>query len=245
MIQRFLRCYLLLVFILPHFPGQPQSFAKDARSEPPALSPQQLFTLSALPPLTVPEIYRGADAPALPWWIDNSTQPYFRSITSQTGFECGQSAGISYNFTYEVDRLRGIPADTTTTQYPSHFTWDFLNDGENFQGVSCFDSWEILRTCGNMNVADYGGDLGTGGHLRWISGYDYYYNGMFNRINSMYSIRVDSPEGLQTLKYWLTDHLDGSTVGGVANLYGKYFHEPPENKLPEKTPEAGKYVQTH
>ena len=58
----------------------------------------------------------------------------------------------------------------------------------------------------------------------------------------MYSIRVDSPEGLQTLKYWLTDHLEGSTVGGVANLYGKYFHEPPENRLPEGTLEAGKYV---
>jgi hypothetical protein len=236
---------LLLLFGLFRFTAFSQSFPAVPDREPAALTPQQLYSLSTLPPLTVPEKYKGSDAPLLPWWIDNSTQPYFRSITFQTGFECGQSAGISFNFTYEVDRLRDVAADTTTTQYPSHFTWNFLNNGEKYGGASCFDSWEILRTCGNMNVADYGGDLGTGGYLRWISGYDYYYNGMFNRINFMRSIRVDSPEGLQTLKYWLTDHLEGSEVGGVANLYGKYFHLPPETVLPEGTPESGKYVQTH
>ena len=72
--------------------------------EPVALRPEQLISLSAVPPLTVPDLYKSADAPLLPSEVDNSTQPYFRPITSQTGFECGQSAGISFNFTYEVDR---------------------------------------------------------------------------------------------------------------------------------------------
>ena len=239
--RRSLLYYFLLLFLIVHQYVFAQTNRQGTDIDPVALTPQQLYTLSTLPPVSVPEKYKGANPPVLPWWIDNSTQPYFRPITNQVGFECGQSAGISFNFTYEVDRLRNVAADTTTTQYPSLFTWDFLNNGEKYVGASCFDSWEILRACGNMNVADYGGGLATGGLLRWISGYDNYYNGMFNRINFMRSIRVDSPEGLQTLKYWLTDHLEGSKVGGVANLYGKYFY--PTIGLPAGTPEEGKWVQ--
>ena len=231
---------LILLSFLPVFIGQ-NIFAQSNRSkvvkEPVALSPEELYSMSAIPPLVVPEKYLGADAPLLPSWIDNSTQPYFRPITNQFGLECGQNAGICFNFTYEVDRLRNLAANTTTNQYPSHFAWDFLNSGVN-QGVSCFDSWEVVRACGTMNVADYGGTPGFGGYLRWINGYNYYYNAMTNRINFMRSIRVDTPEGLQTLRYWLADHLEGASVGGVANLYGQYFG--PTNVLPSGTPEAGK-----
>jgi hypothetical protein len=231
-----------LLFLFTSLQVSAQADQKVPDIEPVALTPQQLYSLSSLPPLSVPEIYKGADAPLLPWWIDNSTQPYFRPITSQTGFECGQSAGIAFNFTYEIDRLRSVPANTAANQYPTHFAWDFLNNGDNYTGASCFDSWEIVRSCGTMNVLDYGGGLNTGGYLRWITGYDKYYNGMQNRINYMRSIRCDYPEGLQILKYWLYDHLEGSAIGGVANFYGNYFS--PVNVLPAGTPEAGKYVQT-
>ena len=208
----------------------------------PALSPDQQIMLSNIPLLKLPDKYKGPNAPLLPVSIDNSTQPYFRPITSQTGYECGQSAGIAFNFTYEVDRMRNLPANTTANQYPTHFTWDFLNDANNYGGASAFDSWEIVRACGNMNIADYGGDLGTGGYLRWISGYGVYYNGMANRINYMRAIRADSPEGLQTLKYWLYDHLEGSPIGGLGTFYGTYFGNP-STTLPPGTPQAGMYVE--
>ncbi len=212
--------------------------------EPVSLTPDELFVLSNVPELQVPALYKGPDAPLLPANIDNSTQPYFRPITWQSGYECGQSAGIAFNFTYEIDRLRGIPANQNSTQYPTHFTWDFLNNANNYQGASFFDSWEIVKACGNMNIADYGGTMNTGGYTHWISGYDMYYNGMHNRINSVKAIRVDTPEGLQTLKYWLADHLEGAAVGGVANIYGQYFGTP-ATTLPANTPEAGKCVQTY
>jgi hypothetical protein len=239
--KKFFTFFLMFLLLLPsvNFVAAQSGFEMPAK-EPVALTPQQLYSLSAIPPLMVPEKYKGPDAPLLPNAIDNSTQPYFRPITSQYGLECGQNAGICFNFTYEVDRLRGLPANTTTNQYPSHFAWDFLNGGTNM-GVSCFDSWDIVRSCGTMNVSEYGGTPGYGGYMRWISGYDNYYNGMANRINYMRSIRCDTPEGLLALKYWLYDHLEGSTVGGVANFYGNYFN--PVNVLPAGTPEAGKYVQ--
>ena len=209
--------------------------------EPVALTPDEMFVLSSIPELPLPIKYLGPDAPLLPSSIDNSTQPYFRPITWQSGYECGQSAGIAFNFTYEIDRLRNLAANTTNNQYPTHFAWDFMNNGDNYTGASCFDGWEIVRACGTMNVTDYGGSLGFGGYKRWISGYDAYYNGMHNRISTMHRIRCDSPDGLLTLKYWLFEHLEGSAVGGVANLYGQYFT--PSAVLPVGTPEAGKFVQ--
>lgn len=220
-----------------------QDYPAQVGKEPVSLSPEELFVLSNIPELTLPEEYKGPNAPALPQWIDNSTQPYFRPITWQSGYECGQSAGVAFNFCYEIDRLRNLPANVGDNQYPTHFTWDFLNNANNYQGASFFDSWEIVRACGNMNVTDYGGALNTGGYLRWISGYDKYYNGMKNRITGVKAIQVNTPEGLQTLKYWLSEHLDGSTVGGVANMYGQYSGTP-ATVLPAGTPEAGKAVQT-
>ncbi|MBE0648599.1 MAG: T9SS type A sorting domain-containing protein [Bacteroidales bacterium] len=211
--------------------------------EPEAISLQEQFMLSRIPLLELPESYKGPNAPLVPVSVDNSTQPYFRTITTQSGYECGQSAGVAFNFTYETDRVRGIPANNANNQYPTHFVWDFLNNGYNYQGASFFDSWEIVKACGTMNVTDYGGSLNYGGEKRWISGYDAYYNGMKNRLNSVKAIRCDNPAGLQTLKYWLWDHLEGSSVGGVANFYAKYYSSVP-TVFPAGTPEAGKYVQT-
>ena len=88
--------------------------------EPVSLTPDELFVLSNIPELKLPESYKGANAPLMPTSIDNSSQPYFRSITQQSGYECGQSSGIAFNFTYEIDRLRGLPAALIANQYPTH-----------------------------------------------------------------------------------------------------------------------------
>lgn len=236
--------YLLFILLLLTLPGAfAQDYPAQMGKEPVSLTPAELFVLSNVPLLKLPDEYKGPNAPMLPQSVDNSTQPYFRPITWQSGYECGQSAGISFNFCYEIDRLRNLAANVGDNQYPSHFTWDFLNNANNYQGASAFDSWEIVRACGNMNVTDYGGGLNTGGYLRWITGYDKYYNGMKNRITGIKAIQLNTPEGLLTLKYWLTDHLNGSAVGGVANIYGQYSGTP-TTVLPAGTPEAGKYVQT-
>jgi len=239
----------VLLFLIPFlfsglFQAHSQEISPPKEPEPISLTSEELFVLSKVPLLELPEQYKGPNAPLLPSSVDNSTQPYFRPITTQSGYECGQSAGIAFNFTYEIDRLRNLPANVSTSQYPTHFTWDFLNNANNYQGASFFDSWEIVRACGNMNVADYGGGLNTGGYLRWISGYDVYYNGMKNRVNYVRAIRADNPDGLLTLKYWMSEHLEGSAVGGVGNWYGQYFGTP-STTLPSGTPEAGKYVQTY
>jgi len=239
------KIFPLFIFLLmtTGVPVTAQELPAIQGKEPLPITPREMFVLSHVPQLELPADHKGPNAPLIPFTVDNSKYRFFRAITQQYGYECGQSAGIAFNFTYEIDRLRNLAANTPATTYPTHFTWDFLNDGDNYTGASFFDSWEIVRACGNMNVEEYGGTLGYGGSTRWISGYNVYYSGMHNRLTSVKAIRADTPEGLQTLKYWIYDHTDGSTFGGVGNIYGSYFCTP-SDVLPPGTPEAGKYVQT-
>ena len=197
--------------------------------------------LNSLPQFKVPAEYRTR---TLPVSVDNSTKPYFRPIFNQDGGSCGQASGIGYAFTYEQDFARGVAANTTQNQYPTHYTWNFLNGG-NGGGSWYFDGWQIINADGCVNVADYGGTLWYGGQTRWLSGYSSYYNGMNNRVLDIYSINVSTPEGLQTLKQWFFDHANGSAAGGVACFGGGVYGNFQTNNLPSGTPEAGQTVVTY
>jgi hypothetical protein len=205
------------------------------------LEDADMIKLSSLPELKIPANYQMNKTP-LPYMVDNSTQPYFRPIGWQQGYECGQSAGIAYNFTYELCRLKNISAQVLSNQIVTHFSWDFLNGGQQYVGASAFDGYEIVRAAGSPNAVDYGGSLDYGGHTRWMSGYNTYYAAMHNRLNTAYQLNVSTEEGLNILKHWLCDHLEGSPVGGVVNFYGGYFS--PTETLPAGTPEGGKALKT-
>lgn len=176
----------------------------------------------------------------LPSFLNNAELPYFRPIFSQGPYaSCGQASGVAYNFCYEINRARNQSADMPENQFPTHYHWNFTNGGYGWFGSSYFHSFEILRTNGSPSVADYGGmDYGGGG--RWLSGYEYYYNGMHNKIEGVCKIDVSTTGGLEILKHWLHNHLDGSETGGVASFYANS----PWNLhlLPPNTPEAGKNV---
>jgi PKD repeat protein len=155
--------------------------------------------------------------------------------------ECGQASGVGYSFTYEINRLRDLPADVIENQYPTHFVFNWSNQGA---GSACafFDSWNIVREVGTPNVVDYGGTMNYGGTSRWMSGYDKYYNAMKNRMWEFFSISLKDEEGLTTLKNWIDNHLNGSATGGVGNIYCSVPSA--SQQLPAGTPEAGKYVAT-
>lgn len=203
------------------------------------LTPQEEMELMCLPELKLPAELANRD---LPYMVDNSTQIYLRPAFQQAGLCCGQASSIGYNFTYEMSRERDLNASVLQNQYVTHFAWNFMNGGEGYYGVSYLHSMQILKECGTMNAVDYGGSLSYGGPTRFISGYNAYYNGMHNRITNAYQIQVGTPEGLQVLKNWLENHLEGSTVGGVASFYAQ--HMTASQLLPAGTPEAGKYVLT-
>ncbi len=208
----------------------------------PILTDKELMKIASLPDLTVPPGHQYINKTTLPYKVDNTLQPYMIYPTWQTGYECGQSASICNDFTYEINRLRNLPSTVDSNRYVSHFAWNFLNNGYNYTGASYYDSWEITRMCGVPNIIDYGGQLYYGGEKRWMSGYNLWYRAMHNRLYTGYNIQVDTPEGLMLLKQWLHNHLDGSAVGGLANFYAQYGS--PNATLPAGTEEGGKAVKT-
>jgi len=225
-------CILVLCTIKIH--AQEAYISNYSNREYP-LSAYDSVMLSNLPELKAKPVLKTSELPAI---VDNSRLPFLRPIYEQIHSECGQVSGIAYNFTYEMNRLRDLPSDTSINQYPTHFTYNFLCTN-GYYGVSYIHCFEILRTLGVPTVATYGG-MAAGGAGRWMSGYDDYYSAMNNRIREMYQIKVGTEEGLNTLKQWIHNHLDGSEYGGVASFYSNA----PWNlrTLKEGTPDEGKHV---
>jgi hypothetical protein len=225
---------IALLFVSLYF-VQSQEFVNYEKQ----ISANDSVYLVNLPKLHLPEKYKGEKAPLLEYSLDNSQLPYFRPVFNQFGWSCGQASTIGYSFTYEINRLRNIPSDIPENQYPPQHAYNFYNEGENGFGVCFLYTFDAIKHNGTPNVADYGG---MGEDLKeWKSGYDIYYNGMFNRIDNVYSIYVGDEDGLLILKNWLNDHLDGSDYGSIANFYtdlSGYTY------LPSGTPEAGKAVIT-
>ncbi len=179
----------------------------------------------------------------LPSRVDNSLHKYFRPVFNQVGGSCSQAAGVGYTFTYEINRLRDIASDTEDNQYPTHFTYDFLNEGSGEVGSWWGDGWDIIKSVGIMNVTEYGGHFASGGNSRWISGIEEWSSAHFNRVESYNSIDVSTEEGLNTLKNWLHNHLEDSPYGGLA-VFAAGATSYSQKLLPEGTHEAGKKVIT-
>lgn len=202
------------------------------------LTAQDSMGLMNLPKLTLPEYYKGPNAPLLPEVVDNSANMFWRPVYAQVALECGQASGIGMGYTYAVNRERGLPSNVVHNQYPTHFCWNWANGNESYSGVSYFHSFEILRTVGTPDVNTYGGMSDNG--LRWMTGYDNYYAAMQNRIHEVYQIDVSTAEGIETLKHWIHSHLENAEFGGIGNFYANAPYG--MSTLPAGTPEAGKYV---
>ena len=154
----------------------------------------------------------------LPTSLDNTTQPYFRPIFNQSNGSCAQSSGIAYNFTYEINRTHNTSASNSQNQFPSHYTYNFLNDGDGNNGSWYTDGWDIIKADGCPNLPTYGNQLDALGDQGWMSGYSKYEAAMHNRVKDYFAIDVSTPDGLLTLKHWLYDHLENAATGGLVNF---------------------------
>jgi len=180
-----------------------------------SLLAQDFITHSNYPELKPEQGYRLKSGSQLPDRVNNGETKFFPPIISQHGWSCNQAASIGYTLTYEMNRLRNLDSNEWVNQYAPLFPWNFLNRCVPGAGVSYFDSWEVVKSAGCTTFPDFPNYNNT---KIWMSGYDKYYRTMQNRIVQNYSIHVGSPEGLLVLKNYLYDHLDGSDVGGVANV---------------------------
>jgi hypothetical protein len=164
---------------------------------------------SRIPVLALPENLRGRSLPPV---VDNSKNPYWPGIKDQYMFyTCQEYCGVTYTFGYEINRLKNHPGYHWEDTYPAHFTWNFLNNGQQATGVNFLQAFDILRWQGHITQDDYGVDTAFQSS-GWPTGYEKYYRGMHNRIREVYAIPINSTEGILTLKNYLYDHLDGSPV---------------------------------
>jgi len=175
----------------------------------------------------------------LPTSLDNTTLPYFRPVFAQSGGSCGQASGVGYQFTYEMAYTRQVDPSLPENQYPTHFTWNFLNEGVG-GGSFYFDGWWIIRELGCPDVSTYGG-MAEGGPSRWMSGYDAYRQAMENRTLNIHSIDVSTIDGLNLLKQWLYSRDDGTEPGGLACFTSGIGYST-VGTLPPGSHEAGKPV---
>ena len=169
--------------------------------------------LAGLPRLVVPENQR---TKSLPVMVDNTLEKCFPEIYSQGVWNCNQAASVWTMFTYEINYLRGLDSKVISNCYSPMAVFNLLNYGQAGQGVSYFDSWEVIRANGIPGHSDFSASEQES--HPWMNGYERYYRGMKNRISDVFAIEVGSPEGLQILKQWLYNHIEGSQIGGLANF---------------------------
>jgi len=172
--------------------------------------------IAKIPILEMPSNSERESFAALPSVLDNSTSTFFRPVFNQADGSCGQASGVGYTFTYEMNRYRGTSANSNINRYPSHFTYNFLNKGSGDEGSWYTDGWNIIKSNGCPNVHQYGGMSISDNY--WMSGYDKYEQSMGVRVKDYFAINVGTPAGLETLKYWMFNHLSGEATGGVVNF---------------------------
>lgn len=210
----------------------------------PAITPEILAEMEAIPTLELTSQSRSTTLPAK---VDNSLRPWFRPVFSQNGGCCGQASGIGYTFTYEVNRVRNLNANVPEHQYPTHFTWNFLNEEYTGGGSWYYDGWKVIEQMGIPTVEDYGGMYmsGSSSNTAWMTGYDNYYNALYNKVvEGIHSINVSTPTGLNTLKHWLNDHGNGEATGGLANFAANAYSAQ-YSTLPSDSDDAGKKIMLH
>ncbi|MBE9469086.1 MAG: cadherin domain-containing protein [Bacteroidetes bacterium] len=192
--------------------------------------------------LSLPRLKIKKRSKGLPNAVNNAEQSAFRPIFNQSGNCCGQASGVTYNYTYEMNLLWGTSADAAESQFPSHYTWNFLNGGIDW-GSWYFDGWDLILDNGCPTIETFGSINAGDNNSFWMSGYNKYLKSMKNTMLEYKTIRLNTVQGINDLKQWMYDHGRGDAIGGLANfsaLSTGYVSK----ELPAGTPEAGKKAIT-
>lgn len=155
----------------------------------------------------------------LPASVDNSRQKYFVPVFNQgSNNSCSQASGVRYVFSYEVNRMLDRDAADPANVFCYHFTWNFLNEGEN-QGSHSFLGYDLMKECGTLDMTQFEDkEYSYPQQTQWVSGYDIYTKAMNYRVGSYSKFNLKTREGIDLLRRYLHDHGDGSEAGGIASI---------------------------
>lgn len=153
----------------------------------------------------------------LPPKADNRTK-YLRKPFEHLGHPCAFAASISYNFTYEVNLLRGLASNTDDTQYPYTYGYHFYNNGNQSASVADFVQGYLLLLATGVPTNTAMGGFTEGYPTKWLNGYEKYYKAMQNRIKGYHYFDCKTKQGFEDLKQWVYDHAGSTDRGGLANF---------------------------
>ena len=161
--MKYIITFLALVIATGVIFAQPFNLNPDPEGEPhwaggvPERTPESHSKYLTYPLLVLSDTSANT---TLPYRIDNSSEKYMRPIFNQSNSSCAQAAGIGYVYTHEINKLRNLPADNDSlihNQDPTHFTYNFLNNGSGFQGSFYDEGWDLIKDNGCPTIEEYGG----------------------------------------------------------------------------------------
>lgn len=230
---------LTALLIIPTTRGQQPERSVLNASRTPVQRQRDSVAAMRVPVLHLPEALKGR---MLPSTIDNTNTPYWPKIRDQHLFySCQQYAGAVYVFGYEINRMRNRTGWLDENSFPAHYTWSFMNEAERYIGVDFLQSFNVIRQQGHMTVNDFGGDTASS-VLGWPNGYEKYRSAMNNRLRQVYAIETGNAEGVNTLRNYLFDHLEGASTGGIGCFTTSSEALNQMHTIPPGLPEAGKHV---
>jgi|GEM_PF-959909 len=180
---------------------------------------------------------RRAWKPTPPSRVDNTKQPFFPPIVKQQFGDCAQQTGISYMYTYEINRALDRRADKPAHQFDGHFTYVFMNGGRN-RGSEIATGWHIAQDMGvPANSAWEITEVD-----EWPSGHAAYENALLHRVDDIHFFRATTTNELMAAKRWLWNHNDPRNTSGGLLGYDQRFAGRVLKKIAAGEHEAGKTI---
>ena len=133
----------------------------------------------------------------LPNSVDLSTSIYFPPIGNQGEMSsCTGWSTTYYQFTYEVNKFKGVATDNSNIYSPS-WTYNYINGGNN-QNAFLSDAYNVLRYSGAMKLIDYP-------HSEFASNYSYNWSSDIQKMTDALSFRATTYHENATSSFDLND----------------------------------------
>lgn len=159
----------------------------------------------------------------LPSHVNAADTKWFPPVFNQDNGSCGSASRICYMLTHELNAYRDLDGSLLENQLPSHFVWNLTygNSGKD----------EFIQFVGVPSAKAYGGRTSSSVYgsfnwddpkTGWMSGYDKWYEGFFNRAHrpSNFPISLKYAAGRKALKSWLYDHHGDPDFKGRPGIVG-------------------------
>ena len=175
------------------------------------------------PSLMKPRHMSARATSVLPDHVNNALTPYFPPVIDQQGGSCGSASRICYMFSHELNSFRGTNGKDAHNYYPSHFVWLLTNGNSGKDAFVQFVGVPSAQTYGGQTYSKlFGYQVESQNDFGWMTGYDKWYEGMFNRMlkPAHFTESLGTEAGREAVKRWIYNH-NGDTdfhSGGIVGI---------------------------